>query len=62
MQDRITGRPGNHTSPAEEWHEIFAEVWRRYAITSTSRTCTLDWQKLRASTQPLVDHVAHRAI
>ena len=48
--------------PAEEWHEIFAEVWRRYRdYFYVSNMHGYDWQKLRRKYEPLVDHVAHRA-
>jgi tricorn protease len=48
--------------PAEEWHEIFTEVWRRYRdYFYVSNMHGYDWQELRRKYEPLVDHVAHRA-
>ncbi len=48
--------------PAEEWHEIFAEVWRRYRdFFYVSNMHGYDWQQLRRKYEPLVDHVGHRA-
>ncbi len=48
--------------PAAEWHEIFAEVWRRYRdFFYVSNMHGYDWQELRRKYEPLVDHVGHRA-
>jgi tricorn protease len=48
--------------PAEEWHEIFAEVWRRYRdYFYVANMHGYDWQALRRKYQPLADAVAHRA-
>jgi tricorn protease len=48
--------------PAAEWHEIFAEVWRRYRdYFYVSNMHGYDWQKLRRKYEPLVDYVGHRA-
>ena len=48
--------------PAEEWREIFAEVWRRYRdLFYVSNMHGYDWQKLRAKYEPLVADVGHRA-
>jgi tricorn protease len=48
--------------PTQEWHEIFAEVWRRYRdFFYVSNMHGYDWQKLRAKYEPLVDYVGHRA-
>jgi tricorn protease len=48
--------------PAEEWHEIFAEVWRRYRdFFYVSNMHGYDWLKLREKYEPLVDYVGHRA-
>jgi tricorn protease len=48
--------------PAEEWHEIFAEVWRRYRdYFYVSNMHGYDWQALRRKFEPLVDDVGHRA-
>ncbi len=47
--------------PAEEWHEIFAEVWRRYRdFFYVSNMHGYDWRALRAKYEPLVDAVGHR--
>jgi tricorn protease len=47
--------------PAAEWHEIFAEVWRRYRdFFYVSNMHGYDWQKLRRKYEPLVDYVGHR--
>jgi tricorn protease len=48
--------------PADEWHEIFAEVWRRYRdFFYVANMHGYDWRKLRDKYQPLVDAVEHRA-
>jgi tricorn protease len=48
--------------PAEEWREIFAEVWRRYRdYFYVSNMHGYDWAALRRKYQPLVEHVGHRA-
>jgi tricorn protease len=48
--------------PSEEWHEIFAEVWRRYRdYFYVPNLHGYDWEKLRRKYQPLVDSVGHRA-
>jgi tricorn protease len=48
--------------PAEEWREIFAEVWRRYRdYFYVSNMHGYDWAGLRRKYQPLVEHVGHRA-
>jgi tricorn protease len=48
--------------PAEEWHEIFAEVWRRYRdYFYVANMHGYDWQKLREKYEQLVDRVGHRA-
>jgi tricorn protease len=48
--------------PSEEWHEIFAEVWRRYRdFFYVSNMHGYDWRKLREKYEPLVDYVGHRA-
>jgi tricorn protease len=47
--------------PAEEWHEIFAEVWRRYRdFFYVANMHGYDWQKLKSRYAPLVDAVEHR--
>jgi tricorn protease len=48
--------------PAEEWREIFAEVWRRYRdYFYVSNMHGYDWAALRRKYEPLVGHVGHRA-
>jgi len=48
--------------PAQEWHEIFREVWRRYRdYFYVQNMHGYDWAKLRAKYEPLVDEVGHRA-
>ena len=48
--------------PAQEWHEIFNEVWRRYRdFFYVSNMHGYDWQALRNKYAPLVDSVGHRA-
>ncbi|HEY2676517.1 MAG TPA: S41 family peptidase [Steroidobacteraceae bacterium] len=48
--------------PAEEWREIFAEVWRRYRdYFYVENMHGFDWNKLRAKYQPLLEDVANRA-
>ena len=48
--------------PAEEWREIFAEVWRRYRdYFYVENMHGFDWNKLRAQYEPLLADVGHRA-
>src|SRR5258708_36005770 len=48
--------------PAEEWREIFADVWRRYRdYFYVENMHGYDWQKLRDKYQPLLDFVGSRA-
>jgi tricorn protease len=48
--------------PAAEWHEIFAEVWRRYRdYFYVENMHGYDWAKLRSKYEPLLDDVGHRA-
>src|ERR1700728_3092788 len=48
--------------PADEWHEIFAEVWRRYRdFFYVANMHGYDWSALRIKYEPLVDAVEHRA-
>jgi tricorn protease len=48
--------------PAQEWHEIFAEVWRRYRdYFYVANMHGYDWPALRRKYEPLVDYVGHRA-
>ena len=53
MDDRV---------PAEEWAQIFGEVWRRYRdFFYVDNMHGYDWAALRTQYEPLVAHVAHRA-
>jgi tricorn protease len=48
--------------PAEEWAQIFGEVWRRYRdFFYVENMHGFDWAALRRQYEPLVAHVAHRA-
>jgi tricorn protease len=48
--------------PFDEWHEIFAEVWRRYRdFFYVANMHGYDWQALRDQYAPLVDSVGSRA-
>jgi tricorn protease len=48
--------------PAQEWQEIFNEVWRRYRDFFYVRNMHgYDWAALRDQYQPLVKFVAHRS-
>ena len=49
--------------PAEEWAQIFDEVWRRYRdFFYVENMHGYDWEALaRRSTAPLLAHVAHRS-
>jgi tricorn protease len=48
--------------PAEEWAQIFGEVWRRYRdFFYVDNMHGYDWVALRKQYEPLVAHVAHRA-
>ena len=48
--------------PAEEWAQIFGEVWRRYRdFFYVENMHGYDWAALRTQYEPLVAHVAHRA-
>jgi tricorn protease len=48
--------------PADEFRQIFAEVWRRYRDFFYVPTMHgHDWQALRARYEPLVAHVRHRS-
>ena len=48
--------------PAEEWNQIFNEVWRRYRdwfyVTNIHG---YDWVALREQYKPLLQYVAHRS-
>ncbi len=48
--------------PAEEWAQIFDEVWRRYRdFFYVENMHGYDWEALRKQYEPLVAHVAHRS-
>ena len=48
--------------PAQEWHEIFREVWRRYRdYFYVVNMHGYDWADLRRRYEPLVGEVGHRA-
>ncbi len=48
--------------PAEEWHEIFAEVWRRYRdYFYVANMHGYDWSALRDKYAPLLDSLGNRA-
>ena len=48
--------------PAEEWTQIFDEVWRRYRDWFyVPNMHGNDWQALREQYRPLLQHVAHRS-
>ena len=48
--------------PAQEWAQIFDEVWRRYRdFFYVDNLHGYDWQALRARYRPLLDYVAHRS-
>jgi len=48
--------------PAEEWRQIFDEVWRRYRdFFYVKNMHGYDWEKVREQYRPLLDHVAHRS-
>jgi tricorn protease len=48
--------------PAEEWAEIFNEVWRRYRdFFYVPNMHGYDWQAIREEYRPLVQEVAHRS-
>ncbi|HEV7518757.1 MAG TPA: PDZ domain-containing protein, partial [Thermoanaerobaculia bacterium] len=48
--------------PAEEWAEIFDEVWRRYRdFFYVPNLHGYDWQAIREEYRPLVQEVAHRS-
>jgi len=48
--------------PAQEWAQIFGEVWRRYRdFFYVENMHGFDWVALRKQYEPLVAHVAHRA-
>ncbi|HET8676618.1 MAG TPA: S41 family peptidase, partial [Blastocatellia bacterium] len=48
--------------PAEEWNQIFDEVWRRYRdFFYVENMHGFDWNALREQYRPLLQHVAHRS-
>lgn len=48
--------------PAEEWEQIFNEVWRRYRDWFyVSNMHGFDWNALREQYKPLLKYVAHRS-
>jgi len=48
--------------PAEEWAQIFDEVWRRYRdFFYVENMHGYDWEALRRQYRPLLEHVAHRS-
>jgi tricorn protease len=48
--------------PAEEWAQIFDEVWRRYRdFFYVDNMHGYDWAALREQYRPLLAHVAHRS-
>ena len=48
--------------PAEEWAQIFDEVWRRFRdFFYVENMHGYDWQALRDRYRPLLEHVAHRS-
>src|SRR4029079_7355238 len=48
--------------PAEEWAEMFDEVWRRYRdFFYAPNMHGYDWQAIRERYRPLVKEVAHRS-
>jgi tricorn protease len=48
--------------PYDEWHEIFAEVWRRYRdFFYVANMHGYDWQALRDKYAPLVDSIGSRS-
>jgi tricorn protease len=47
--------------PAEEWTEVFNEVWRRYRdFFYAPNMHGFDWEALRKQYQPLLQYAAHR--
>jgi tricorn protease len=48
--------------PADEWRQIFHEVWRRYRDWFYAENMHgYDWEALRAQYEPWLRHVAHRS-
>lgn len=48
--------------PAEEWRQIFDEVWRRFRdFFYVENMHGYDWEALRERYRPLLAHVAHRS-
>jgi tricorn protease len=48
--------------PADEWREVFDEVWRRYRdFFYVENMHGYDWEALGEQYRPLLEHVAHRS-
>ena len=48
--------------PAQEWEQIFDEVWRRFRdFFYVENMHGLDWEAVREQYRPLLEHVAHRS-
>lgn len=48
--------------PAEEWEEVFEEVWRRFRdFFYVENMHGYDWEALREQYRPWLQHVAHRS-
>ena len=48
--------------PAEEWRQVFHEVWRRFRdFFYVDNMHGYDWEALRARYEPWLSHVAHRS-
>jgi tricorn protease len=48
--------------PAEEWRQVFQEVWRRFRdFFYVDNMHGYDWEALRAQYEPWLSHVAHRS-
>ena len=48
--------------PAEEWAQIFDEIWRRYRdFFYAPNMHGYDWEAVRQQYRPLLEHVAHRS-
>jgi len=48
--------------PAQEWQQIFAEVWRRYRdYFYVANMHGYDWLAIRRKYEPLLEHLGHRS-
>ena len=48
--------------PAEEWTQVFDEVWRRFRdFFYVDNMHGYDWESLRQQYRPMLEHVAHRS-